>query len=91
MTLTSTSTSTDPSGNLVLLTIEIVSTPSPVSSYQSSAGPNTPAVIGGIVGGVVGLLALIGIIFIIYKKRRARWDSDGEEDEGYYAGAAEFK
>jgi len=85
VTLTSTSTSTDPNGNLVLVTVVNVSTPSPASS-QSSAGP-PPAVIGGIVGGVVGLLALAGIIFLIWKKRRSRWDYDGEDDGQYYAGA----
>ena len=95
VTLTSTFTSTDPSGNIIIATVATVSTPSPDSAQSGSGGgsPNTTAIIGGVVGGVVGLLALIGIIwFIMYKRLSGgQWDETWEEDEGHQAGAAEVK
>jgi len=89
VTLTSTFSSTDPSGNVVIATVAIVSTPSPDStqSGSGSGGPNTTAVIGGAVGGVVGLIALIGIIWFVMNKRRGggNWDDAWGEDEGHQA------
>jgi len=90
VTLTSTYTSTDPSGNIIVQTVATVSTPSPDPS-QASGGPN-PALIGGVVGGVVGAIALIGIIwYILYNKFSGHWDETWDEDEGDHAGAAEIK
>ena len=95
VTLTRTSSSTDPSGNVIISTVAIVSTPSPDStqSGSGSGGPNTTIIIGGAVGGiVVGLIALIGIIWCIKSKNKRRsgghWDDTWEEDE---AGAAKIK
>ena len=94
LTITSTSTSTDPNGNLVLVTVAIVSTPPPISTQYGagSGGPNTTALIGGVVGGVVGVLILIGILwYFIYRKLRGRRDETWEEDEGLYTEAAKYK
>ena len=96
VTLTRIVSSTDTNGKLIISTVEIVSTPSPDStqSGSGSGGPNTPAIIGGAVGGVVvGLIALIGIIWFIKNKRRTggHWDDTWEEDDGHQAGAAEVK
>jgi hypothetical protein len=90
VTRTSTYTSTDPSGNIIIATVATVSTPTPEPSPDNS-GTN-PAIIGGAVGGAVGLIALVGIIwYIVYKKVNGRWDDNWEEDEAHDAGAAEVK
>jgi len=70
-----------------------VSTPSPnTTQSDAGSGPNTVAIVGASVGGLVGLAALIGIIwYIMYKKPGGRWDDTWEEDEGHQAGMAEVK
>jgi hypothetical protein len=91
VTLTRTSTSTDPSGNIVLQTIAYVSTPLPDPNQYSSGsgGPNTVAIVGGVVGGVVGLIALIAG-FLVYRKMKRRHDYGGEDDAAYYAEAVKY-
>ena len=96
VTLTRTSSSTDPSGNVIISTVAIVSTPSPDSTQtgSGSGGPNTTVIIGGAIGGVVvGLIALIGIIWCIKNKRRngGYREDTWDEDEGHQAGAAKIK
>jgi hypothetical protein len=91
VTRTSTFTSTDLSGNVFVSAIETVITPTPEPT-QSASGTNIPVVVGSVVGGLVGVVALIGIIwYIMHRKAAGRWDDIWEEDEGHQAGAAEVK
>lgn len=67
------------SGNVITRTVVITpSAPAPTNN-DSKDSPNVGAIAGGVAGGIIGLLAIIGIVFFVLWKRRRQ---QREEQEG---------
>jgi cell wall integrity and stress response component len=67
------------SGNVITRTVVITPTAAAPAPDESKDSPNVGAIAGGVAGGIIGLLAIIGIIlFVLWRRRKQQQD----EQEG---------
>ncbi|KAF2819441.1 hypothetical protein CC86DRAFT_307180 [Ophiobolus disseminans] len=81
-----------------VITRTVVQTPSPTPNSSSSSvpvrtgnggsGTNVGAIAGGVAGGIVGLLAIVGVIFVVLWKRKKHQREAEEGAAGNVSGAA---
>ncbi|EUC38288.1 hypothetical protein COCVIDRAFT_22588 [Bipolaris victoriae FI3] len=67
------------SGNVITRTVVITPSATAPANNDSKDSPNVGAIAGGVAGGIIGLLAIIGIVFFVLWKRRRQ---QREEQEG---------
>lgn len=70
-------------GSQIIVTQTVIQTGSPgnstVGGNKDGGGTNVGAIVGGVVGGVCGLALILGIIFLIMRKRKRSYRDDFDD------------
>lgn len=76
-------TSTNAEGSQIIVTQTIIETTVPgnstIGNKDHGGGTNVGAIVGGVVGGVCGLALILGIIFLIIRKRKRSYRDDFDD------------
>jgi cell wall integrity and stress response component len=86
-------TVTDPNGNGNVITQTLLVTPSatPQPELTGKAKSNTGAIVGGVVGGLGALAAVVaGVLFLLWRRRKQQRERDGEGGEPDASGVQRY-